>query len=64
VAYHEISTMDIWEVIRRWHTGQAIRQIARILGYDRKTVDATHVWQLHWDSHQQSLFRQRKTFFA
>jgi transposase len=38
VAYHEISTMDIWEVIRRWHTGQAIRQIARALGYDRKTV--------------------------
>jgi transposase len=38
VAYHEISTMDIWEVIRRWHTGQAIRQIARTLGYDRKTV--------------------------
>lgn len=30
--------MDIWEVIRRWHSGQAIRQIARILGYDRKTV--------------------------
>lgn len=38
MAYHEISTMDIWEVIRRWHTGQAIRQIARSLGYDRKTV--------------------------
>jgi len=38
VAYHEISTMDIWEVIRRWHSGQGIRQIARSLGYDRKTV--------------------------
>lgn len=38
MAYHEISTMDIWEVIRRWHSGQAIRHIARTLGYDRKTI--------------------------
>ena len=38
MAYHEISTMDIWEVIRRWHSGQGIREIARSLGYDRKTV--------------------------
>lgn len=38
MAYHEISIMDVWEVIRRWHTGSGIRQIARNLGYDRKTV--------------------------
>ena len=38
MAYHEISTMDVWEVIRRWHTGAGIREITRSLGYDRKTV--------------------------
>jgi transposase len=38
LAYHEISIMDIWEVIRRWHDGQNISQIARALTYDRKTV--------------------------
>ena len=38
MAYHEISIMDLWEIIRRWHDRQGIRQIARSLGYDRKTV--------------------------
>lgn len=38
MAYHEISIMDVWEVIRRWHSGAGIREIARSLGYDRKTV--------------------------
>lgn len=38
MAFHEISIMDIWEIIRRWHTGQRIREIARSLGYDRNTV--------------------------
>ena len=38
MAYHEISTMDIWEVIRRWHNKQGIREISRSLGYDRKTI--------------------------
>jgi transposase len=38
LAYREISIMDIWEIIRRWHSGQGIREIARSLGYDRKTV--------------------------
>ena len=38
MAYHEISIMDIWQVIRRWHDRQAISQIARALDYDRKTV--------------------------
>ena len=38
MAYHEIGIMDIWEVIRRWHSRQNVSQIARTLGYDRKTV--------------------------
>lgn len=38
MAYHEISIMDIWEIIRRWHSKQGIREIARSLRYDRKTV--------------------------
>ena len=38
MAYHEIGIMDIWEVIRRHHSRQNISQIARALGYDRKTV--------------------------
>jgi len=38
LAYHEISTMDVWEVIRRWHDRQTISHIARALDYDRKTV--------------------------
>ena len=38
MAYHEIGTMNIREVIRRWHSGRGIRHIARTLGYDRKTV--------------------------
>ena len=38
MAYHEISIMDIWEVIRRWHSRQGIRGIARSFGYDRKSI--------------------------
>lgn len=38
MAYHEISIMDIWEVIRRWHSRQSIRGIARSFGYDRKSI--------------------------
>ena len=38
MAFHEISIMDIWEVLRRWHHRQSIRSIALGLGYDRKTV--------------------------
>lgn len=30
--------MDIYEIIRRWHSGQTISHIAKSLGYDRKTV--------------------------
>jgi transposase len=42
LAYHEITRMDIWEVIRRWHDRQSISQIAFALEYDRKTV-RTHI---------------------
>jgi transposase len=38
VAFHEISIMDVWEVVRRWHAGEGIRKISRDLQYDRKTV--------------------------
>jgi transposase len=38
VAFHEISIMDIWEIIRRWYDHQSLSQIAQGLGYDRKTV--------------------------
>lgn len=38
MAFHKISNMDAWEVLRRWHSRQSISHIARILGYDRKTV--------------------------
>lgn len=40
MAYHEIGTMDVWDIIRRWHQGHGIRQIARSTGYDRKTVQS------------------------
>jgi transposase len=38
VAFHEISIMDVWDVVRRWHAGEGIRKISRDLQYDRKTV--------------------------
>lgn len=38
MAFHEISIMDVWEVVRRWHAGEGIRKISRDLHYDRKTV--------------------------
>lgn len=38
MAFHPISNMDLWEIIRRWHDRQSISQIAQALGYDRKTV--------------------------
>ena len=38
MAYHEISNMDAWDIIRRWHDRQTTSHIARALGYDRKTV--------------------------
>lgn len=38
MGYKRITVMDNWELIRRWHSGQSIRHIARVLEYDRKTV--------------------------
>ena len=38
MGYKEITVMDIYEIIRRWHDQQKITHIAKALGYDRKTV--------------------------
>jgi transposase len=38
MAYRQTTIMDVWDVIRRWHDRQGIRQIARVTGLDRKTV--------------------------
>lgn len=40
MAYHEITRMDVFEVLRRWHDHHSISGIAKSLGYDRKTVRA------------------------
>jgi len=31
MGYKRITVMDNWELIRRWHSGQSIRHIARVL---------------------------------
>ena len=38
MAYRPTSIMDVWDIIRRWHDRQAIRDIVRSTGYDRRTV--------------------------
>jgi hypothetical protein len=38
MSYKRIIFMDIYEVIRRWHSQQAISHIAEMLQYDRKTI--------------------------
>ena len=38
MAYHEILIMQVWEVVRQWHQGHNISQIARALYYDRTTI--------------------------
>lgn len=38
MGYKEITAMDFYEIIRRWHAQQKITHIANALGYDRKTV--------------------------
>ena len=38
MPYKRITTMDIYEIIRRWHDKQSISHIADVLNYDRKTV--------------------------
>ena len=39
MAFKRITLMNIWEIIRRYHDKQAINHIARVLGYDWKTVN-------------------------
>jgi transposase len=38
MAFKRITPMNIYEIIRRWHCGQSIRKISKVLEYDRKTV--------------------------
>ena len=38
MGYKEITVMDLYEIIRRWHDQQKIAHIAKALDYDRKTV--------------------------
>jgi transposase len=38
VTYKRVDIVNIYEVIRRWHTGQKITSIAANCDYDRKTV--------------------------
>ena len=38
MAFREIRMVDVKEILRRWQSGQAQREIARAPGVDRKTV--------------------------
>lgn len=38
MAYREISFMDEWDTIGRWHDRRSISQIAQALGCDRKAL--------------------------
>lgn len=38
MAYKRIRTMDIYQLLSRWHAGYNITQISKTLGLDRKTV--------------------------
>ena len=38
MAYREVGTMDVDQVIRRWLAGEKIRAIARLTGLDRNTI--------------------------
>lgn len=38
MAYKRISTMDLYQLISRWHSGYNISQISKALSLDRKTV--------------------------
>lgn len=38
MSYKRIGHMDIYEIIRRWHSRQRISEISSVLEYDRKTV--------------------------
>ena len=38
MSFKRITLMDVYEIVRRWHDQQSVSQIARELGYDRKTI--------------------------
>jgi hypothetical protein len=38
MAYREVGTMDMEQVIRRWLAGEKVRGIARLTGLDRNTI--------------------------
>lgn len=38
MGYNPQGIINIYEIIRRWHTGQTISAIAKALNLDRKTV--------------------------
>jgi hypothetical protein len=38
MGYNPQGIMNIYEIIRRWHSGQTINGIANALSLDRKTV--------------------------
>jgi transposase len=38
MRFKRITIMESYEIIRRWHNRQSIRDISRTLGFDRKTV--------------------------
>lgn len=40
MAYNHLETMDIYNLVARWHAGYTISQISRTLKLDRKTVRA------------------------
>lgn len=44
MGYNPQGIMNIYEIIRRWHTGQTISSIARTLSLDRKTVRRYIQW--------------------
>jgi transposase len=38
MAFKRLTPMDIYDVLRRWHSKQKISYISKVTGYDRKTV--------------------------
>lgn len=38
MSYRELTMIEVREVLRRWQAGQALREMARETGLDRKTV--------------------------
>lgn len=38
MAFKRVDTMDVYEVIRRWHDKQKITHIGKATSFDRKTV--------------------------